>query len=159
VGAALIIRPARAEERPLLIGLQRQASLMWEEDRDALLAEPDAIDVPASQIAEGHVHVCERAGLVIGFCVIIMRADGAAELDGLFVEPAAWGEGIGRRLLALAEGQARAAGALSLHVIANRRAVGFYAACGFDTIGETATRFNPALAMGKALAGVGSDQG
>ena len=149
--ADLVIRLARPDERPMLIGLQRQASLMWEEDRDALLAEPDAIDVPAEQIAEGRVHVCERDGAVAGFCVVLPRGDDSAELDGLFVDPAAWGQGIGRRLMNHGEAVAREGGASRLNVVANKRATGFYLACGFQVLGEVPTQFSMAWSMVKAL--------
>ena len=97
-----MIRLARPQERAGLIDLQRKASLMWEEDRAALLAEPDAIDLPADQIAEGHVFVWTEAGEVLGFGVVLPRENGDAELDGLFVEPDAWGLGIGRRATSIA---------------------------------------------------------
>ena len=147
----LTIRLARADERPMLIGLQRQASLMWEEDREALLAEPDVIDVPSGQIAEGRVHVCERDGVVAGFSVVLPRADGSAELDGLFVDPAAWRQGIGRWLVNHCEAVAREAGASRLNVVANKRAAGFYLACGFEVLGEVPTQFSTAWSMAKAL--------
>jgi GNAT superfamily N-acetyltransferase len=93
----LVIRGARAEERAALTELQRRAALMWEEDRAALLAEPEAIDIPQSQIDEGHVFVAEREGRVLGFGVVLQRSDHEAELDGLYVEPDVWGEAIGRQ--------------------------------------------------------------
>lgn len=148
---AFTIRPARAEERAALVGLQRRASLMWEEDRDRLLAHPDVIDLPPGQIAEGCVFVCEAGDAVVGFGVVLPREDGAAELDGLFVDPAAWGRGIGRRLVEHGEAMARAAGAAVLNLVANRRATGFYTACGFQTLGEVQTPLNPAWAMTKPL--------
>ena len=43
------VPPARPEEREALIALQRQASLMWEEDRDSLFAEPDAWGQPTGR--------------------------------------------------------------------------------------------------------------
>ena len=147
----LVIRVARPEERKALEALQRRASLMWEEDRDALLANPDAIDLPADQIADGHVFVCERAGGAVGFGVVLPRDDGEAELDGLFVEPSAWRAGVGTCLIAEAERLAASQGASSLHVIANRRALGFYEACGFELSGQAQTRFGTAPTMMKAL--------
>lgn len=145
------IRPAAPEDRQALIGLQRAASLMWEEDRDALLADPDAIDLPADQIAEGRVFAYERDGRVIGFAVVLPRHDGAAELDGLFVDPPAWGQGIGRRLVEYGLAMAKAAGAASLNVVAHKRASGFYRACGFRVLGKVATRFSPGVRMVKPL--------
>lgn len=141
-----MIRLARPEERADLIALQRRASLMWEEDRDALLAEPDAIDLPPDQIAEGRVFVFED-GAVQGFSVVLPRDDGAAELDGLFVEPDAWGRSVGRRLVDHALEQARAMECVSLNVVANKRALGFYLKCGFQALGEVETRFSKGVRM------------
>jgi GNAT superfamily N-acetyltransferase len=146
-----VIRLARAEERADLIELQRQASLMWEEDRAALLAAPDAIDLPADQIDEGHVFVFEQTGLVLGFGVVLPRDDGAATLDGLFVDPDAWGYGVGRRLVDHALQVARQRGCVALNVVANQRALGFYLKCGFEALGEVETRFSPGVAMVRPL--------
>jgi GNAT superfamily N-acetyltransferase len=146
-----VIRPARPDEREALIGLQRRASLMWEEDRAFLLAEPGLIDLPADQIAEGHVFVWEEAGAMLGFGVVLPRDDGDAELDGLFVEPGAWGRGIGRRLIGHAAEVARGRGCLAVKVVANQRALGFYGKCGFQALGEVATRFSPGMAMVRPL--------
>ncbi len=147
----LIIRGARPDERAALTELQRRAALMWEEDRAALLAEPEAIDIPQSQIDEGHVFVAERGGRVLGFGVVLQRSDHEAELDGLYVEPDAWGEAIGRQLMHHAEALARSGGARLLNVVANGRSVGFYEACGFQAVQEVRTGLSPGLEMIKAL--------
>ena len=73
-----VIRPARLHEREALEDLQLQASLMWLEDRASLLANPDAIDLPTDQIADGNVYVCEADGEIVGFGVVLPRADGQA---------------------------------------------------------------------------------
>jgi GNAT superfamily N-acetyltransferase len=147
----MALRPARPDEREGLIELQRRASLMWEEDRAFLLAEPGVIDLPADQISDGHVFVFEEAGAVLGFAVVLPRDDGDAELDGLFVEPDAWGRGIGRRLMEAAVEMSRRRGCLALKVVANQRALGFYLACGFEALGEVATQFSPGVAMVRPL--------
>ncbi|MGZ3275971.1 MAG: GNAT family N-acetyltransferase [Caulobacteraceae bacterium] len=146
-----MIRPARLDERKGLIELQRRASLMWDEDRANLLAHPDAIDLPTSQISEGHVFVWTEDGEVLGFGVVLPRSDGEAELDGLFVEPEAWGRKIGRRLVDHAMQMARGRGSVSLNVVANKRALGFYEKCGFQALGEVATRFSTGVAMVRPL--------
>ncbi len=145
------IRGARLDDRTALIALQRRASLMWEEDRQALLDHPDAIDIPQDQITEGRVFVAEADGRTVGFGVVIPRSDGEAELDGLYVEPGAWGRGIGRLLMHHAEALARSGGARLLNVVSNGRAVGFYRACGFDGVREVQTGLSPGLEMIKAL--------
>lgn len=144
-------RLAVPAERRALEELQRRASLMWEEDRDALLAHPDAIELPIEQITAGRTIVAENVGELLGFAVVLRRDDGDAELDGLFVDPAQWRHGIGRALLEHAERIARSDGAANLWVTANTRALEFYGACGFVTVGEVATRFRPAPRMRKTI--------
>jgi GNAT superfamily N-acetyltransferase len=144
-------RLAVPAERRALEDLQRRASLVWEEDRDALLANPDAIELPLEHITAGRTIVAENVGELLGFAVVLRRADGDAELDGLFVDPAQWRHGIGRELLEHAERIATRDGAASLWVTANTRALGFYGACGFVTVGEVATRFRPAPRMRKTI--------
>lgn len=151
MSASATFRLAVPAERSALEELQRRASLIWEEDRDALLAHPDAIELPLEQITGGRAVVAESAGQVLGFAVVLPREDGDAELDGLFVEPTYWRHGIGRALVEQAERMATAEGAANLWVTANTRALGFYDSCGFVTVGEVATRFRPAPKMRKSI--------
>ena len=144
-------RLAVPAERRALEDLQRRASLVWEEDRDALLANPDAIELPLEQITDGRTIVAENVGELLGFAVVLRRDDGDAELDGLFVDPTQWRHGSGRELLEQSERIAASEGAASLWVTANTRALGFYGACGFVTVGEVATRFRPAPRMRKTI--------
>ena len=144
-------RLALPAERSALEDLQRRASLIWEEDREALLAHPDAIELPLEQITDGRTVVAENAGTLLGFAVVLRRDDGDAELDGLFVEPTQWRHGIGRALVEQAERIAARDGAANLWVIANTRALDFYDSCGFVTVGEVQTRFRPAPRMRKAI--------
>jgi len=147
----IVIRCARADERKALEELQRRASLVWEEYREALLAHPGAIDLPIEQIEAGRTYVAERSGERLGFSVVLKRSDGNAELDGLFVEPAHWKLGIGRLLIREAERFAANEGARSLCVIANPRALGFYENCGFQAEGELQTQFGKGVLMRKPL--------
>lgn len=149
--SGLTLRPARLDEKAALEALQLAASLMWESDRAAILANPEACVIPAVQFAEGHVFVAERAGVVQGFGVVLRRADGEAELDGLFTHPDHWGEGVGRALVAEAVRRARLLRAPYLNVVGNPNAEGFYAACGFESFGVEATPFGDGLRLRKAL--------
>jgi len=151
VSAPPTFRLAIPAEQRALEELQRRASLMWEEDREALLANPDAIELPLEQITEGRTVVAERDGELLGFSVVLRRDDGDAELDGLFVEPTQWRQGIGRMLVEQAEHIAARDGSANLWVIANTRALDFYDSCGFVTVGEVQTRFRPAPRMRKAI--------
>jgi GNAT superfamily N-acetyltransferase len=139
----ITLRFARPEEHEALEDLQRRASLELPEYREQLLANPDAIHLPPAQIANGQVIVAEFAGEVAGFAAVV-----GSELDGLFVEPDLWGGGIGKALVDAATHSARLRG-LSLTVIANPRARGFYESCGFSVEGEEQTRFGPGLRMSR----------
>ncbi|HEX3704465.1 MAG TPA: GNAT family N-acetyltransferase [Vicinamibacterales bacterium] len=149
--ANIVIRPALLFEKSVLEALQWRASLSNPGDREALLANPDAIDLPAEQIAGGHVFVAEVGSWIRGFAAIVPREDGDADLDALFVEPSLWRSGVGRALIDHCGATARARGSIALHVVGNPHAEGFYAACGFERLGTTATRFGVGLQMRKPL--------
>jgi GNAT superfamily N-acetyltransferase len=151
VAAEVAIRLARSDEQAALEDLQRRASLANEGDRAALLAHPDAIELPMEQIVGGRVWVAESEGRPAGFAVILPRTDGDTELDGLFVDPGTRRHGIGRALVDHCAEVARREGSGAMHVIGNYHAEAFYAACGFDQIGTTGTRFGPALLLRRTL--------
>jgi N-acetylglutamate synthase-like GNAT family acetyltransferase len=141
------IRWAEPSEREALEELQRRASLAIPEYREQLKAHPDAIHLPAEEIALGQVHVAEEHGQPVGFAAVIV-SEKAAVLDGLFVEPELWGRGIGRALVDHSVHLARRKG-LTLSVIASPSASGFYEKCGFAVEGDANTRFGPALRMSR----------
>jgi GNAT superfamily N-acetyltransferase len=147
----VIVRLAFASEQKQLEALQWRASLNNPGDRDALLAQPDAIELPLEQIRAGGVFVAEVAGVAMGFAAILPREDGDFELDALFVEPSSWRQGIGRALIEHCAAAAKAGGAGSLHVVGNPHAEDFYNACGFDLLGTKQMRFGIGLLMRKAL--------
>ena len=146
-----MIRRAHLDERAALEALQLRASLALEDYREALLAYPDAVALPACQIEAGNVLVATEGGLRTGFAAVELHDDGTAELDGLFVEPSRWREGIGSRLADAAANLAAAAGREMLTVVANPAARDFYERCGFSKTGAVGTRFGPALLMARRL--------
>src|SRR4029450_2988064 len=147
----IVIRPARLAERSSLEALQWRASLANAGDRDSLLANQDAIALPAEQIVDGHVFVAQRDGVIVGFAAVLPRPDENAELDALFVEPSLWKRGVGRLLVEHCAGVARGRASRILHVVGNPHAEGFYIACGFQTTGAVETRFGAGLAMQRRL--------
>lgn len=150
---SIIIRKAIVSEKAALEALQLRASLANEGDREALLANPDAIDQPIEQIASGDVFVLEMNGKIAGFAALIPRPDGDTELDGLFVEPDLRRRGVGRLLVEHCAQIALCRGARNLRVIGNPHAEAFYLSCGFEMGGWTETRFGPGLLMRKRLFG------
>lgn len=149
----LHIRPALIHERPYLVELQRRASLANPGDRELLLERPELIDTPLAFFTAGNVLVAERDDVVLGFAALVLRDDGDAELDGLFVEPQHWRHGIGHALVEAIVARAVAAGARTLYVIGNTHAEGFYARAGFRLDGIIQTEFGRNLLMDRTLGG------
>lgn len=149
--SSITLRAAVETEREALEALQWRASLANPNDREALLAHPDAIDLPLRQILAGQVFVAEQDGCILGFATILPSSDGEQDLDALFVEPASWKRGIGRLLVDHVSNVAADAGANALHVVGNPHAEGFYKSCRFETIGVEQTRFGVGLLMRKRL--------
>jgi N-acetylglutamate synthase-like GNAT family acetyltransferase len=148
---SVLIRSALISERQALEVLQLRASLSNPCDREALLANPDAIEVPLEQITAGQVFVAEVAGSLAGFAAILPRADRNSELNALFVEPGMWRRGIGRKLIDHCAEAARTRGASALYVVGNPHAEGFYRACGFKAWGTAQTRFGVGLLLRRLL--------
>jgi GNAT superfamily N-acetyltransferase len=145
------IRDATTAEAPLLEDLQRRSSDVWAEYREALAANPDAIELPSSFIDSGWVRVAvDDHDTPIGFSVVMPTAGAAHELDGLFVEPKHMARGVGRALVEDAAARATSQGAERIEVTAGP-AQAFYEKVGFDLIGVTQTRFGPAVRMRRAL--------
>jgi|SRR5581483_3076980 len=88
-------------------------------DRDTLLAHPDAIELPAEQIAKGRVFALEWEGAIVGFAAVEPRTDGDSELESLFVDPHMQRRGIGRALVEYCADFARIQGSQAIHVIGN----------------------------------------
>ena len=142
-----LIRHAAISEQKELEDLQLRASLTNAGDRDALLANPDAIELPLAQIAAGRVFVAECNGTIVGFAAVEPRTDGNSEPDALFVDPNMRRRGIARALLERCAELARTRESAALYVIGNPHARDFYRACGFDEIGTSETRFGTGLLM------------
>lgn len=151
MAAVASIRDATTAELAALEALQRRSSDVWEQYREALAANPDAIELPQGFIHSGWVRVAvDDKGAPIGFSVVIPGRGGAHELDGLFVEPARMSRGVGQALVADAAARASAQGAERLEVTAGP-AQGFYEKVGFRRVGAVQTRFGPAVRMRREL--------
>ena len=147
------LRDASAGEAKALEGLQRRASDVWEEYREQLAANPDAIELPENFIEQSFVRVAAADdGTPVGFTVVIPTDDRVHELDGLFVEPDYMRGGVGRALVQDAVTRAARAGAELLEVTAGP-AQGFYEKVGFQVVGAAETRFGSAVRMRRALRG------
>jgi GNAT superfamily N-acetyltransferase len=131
----------------LLEQLQLRASSHWPRNREWLAAHPDAVELPVEQIRLGLGRVAEDGSDVVGFSVLLPPANGACELDGLFVEPGRMGLGIGRRLVRDAAQIAVEQGVTRIDVVADPNSAGFYERMGFSGDERVPTRFGPAIRM------------
>lgn len=135
----------------MLERLRRRSSDIWVTYRAQLAAHPDAIELPQAFVDAGWVRVAVAEGdPPLGFSVVVPGDRGIHGLDGLFVEPAHMGCGVGRVLVEDAAACAAAAGAGSIEVTAGP-AQGFYERLGFGVIATAETRFGPAVRMRRAL--------
>jgi GNAT superfamily N-acetyltransferase len=145
------IRDATETEARALEALQRRSSDVWDEYRDQLAANPDAIELPQRFIDNRWVRVAvDRDGTPVGFSVVIPGDERVHELDGLFVEPNEMSAGVGRALVEDAAARASDRGAERLEVTAGP-AQGFYEKVGFAVTGSTQTRFGLAVRMRREL--------
>ena len=145
------IRDAKVDEIGALEHLQERASMIWDDDRVFLLANPGIIVLPDEQVRKGQVRVAADGDTFLGFSAILALGAEAVELDGLFVDPDHMRRGIGAALVADVAARARAGGATRLEVTANTNALAFYRREGFVIVGEVMTTFRPAPRMHLAL--------
>lgn len=143
----IAIRRARAADHDMLEAVEWRAGLALDEYRDQLLAHPDVIHVPPDFIDAGRVLVAEVDDEIAGFAAWLPVGDGVAELDGLFVDPALWRRGIGRRLIRALRTAVRDEDMDLIFVVANPGAEAFYRHCDFVRTGEADTQFGQAFTM------------
>jgi N-acetylglutamate synthase-like GNAT family acetyltransferase len=143
------IRPSLLGDLPHLEALLRQASLATGEHTRELLDNPDCMAVSAETLSGALV--AEADGRIVGFCTVLPLSEEMAEIDALFVHPAAWRRGIGKALMLEAERLAALSGLARLGVVSSQHARPFYEAFGFEPSGIAQTRFGPAHRLVKHI--------
>ena len=105
--AIVVLRPALATD---LAAIQTTVAAAYQVYVPRIGRRPAPMDADyADAVASGQVWVAVADGGVIGLVVLVPAGDHLL-VDAVAVSPAAQGLGVGRRLLALAEEQARARG-------------------------------------------------
>ena len=138
-----MIRLGIPADLPAVAGVYRRASLSNADDRDNLLAHPEYLILGPEGLAEGRTYVAEEDASVVGFATWA-DADGAVELEDLFVDPGWRRRGIATALVSRIVDVLRARGVQALEVTANPHAQGFYSAAGFIDCGVAETDFGAA---------------
>ena len=141
--AGSAIRRARVEEAGVLSALGLRSKAHWGYDAEFLAACRDDLTLSADDIASSLVYVCDGGDAPLGYYRLVLQENGVAELDALFVEPTAMGQGVGRRLWRHAVVTAATLGCSELVWQSDPQAVGFYLAMGALHAGESASTVTP----------------
>jgi ribosomal protein S18 acetylase RimI-like enzyme len=146
--SAIQVREADGRDEPALARVFRRASLSNAGDRDALLADPEVLTLPADLVARGRTRVASVAdGTVVGFASTRSTGPGVLELVDLFVDPDAMRTGVARQLILHIATEAEREDVVRIDVTANPHALGFYDAVGFVVAAPVDTEFGPAQRM------------
>ena len=128
----MIVRAARPGEEAALTELAVRSKGHWGHDAAFLERARRELTVLPEHLERWIVRVAERDGAVVGVAAVDPQA---AELELLFVEPAAIGTGAGRALLRDALDRAREAGLAELTIESDPDAEPFYRAHGAEPVG------------------------
>ena len=139
--APVTIRDARADECEELTALALASKAYWGYDGAFMEACREELTLTASDLDRGVIRVAERKGEIVGFHGVLFTPQ--AELEWLFVLPAAIGSGVGRALFEDASTVARDRGARRLEIGADPNAEAFYLAHGAQRVGEVASASIP----------------
>jgi GNAT superfamily N-acetyltransferase len=136
-GAAMCIRPARADELGALSSIAWSAKAHWGYTGSQLDAWRDALTPSEPGVRSRPTCVAERDGELAGFYQLDLSSQ-PVELAHLWVHPRFMREGVGRALLAHAVASLASRGIASLHIDSDPHAAPFYLACGATVVGVEA---------------------
>ena len=146
------IRPACPDEADTLQQIVQAAYTHYIER----MGKPSGpmLDDYAKRVADGQAWVLEIDGTIAGLIVLEDDPQGALMLDNIAVAPSAQGKGIGRRLLALTEAEARRRGyqqvRLYTHVTMVEN-IALYTRIGFRETGRVSEKGFDRVYMTKSL--------
>jgi GNAT superfamily N-acetyltransferase len=137
------IRPARPDEADAIGELAIRSKGHW--GYDAAFLESCRADLALSpqDITTSTVYVLEGRDGIAGYYRLMSLENGTADLDALFVDPTAIGQGVGRCLWEHAIATASALGFTALDIQSDPHAEGFYLAMGAHRIGESESTVTP----------------
>ncbi len=148
---AVTMRPARPDEAPEISALALRSKGHWGYDAEFLAACRTDLTIDPAWCDGVRLIVAERDGLLLGYARISGDPP-VGELDGLFVDPAAMGQGVGTQLLQRATACAARLGMTRLSIDSDPYAEPFYMHAGAVRVGESEStvfpgRFLPQLEL------------
>jgi N-acetylglutamate synthase-like GNAT family acetyltransferase len=93
--------------------------------------QPPGSERAADDEQATHALMVDAAGQALGVCRLHLQSRQEAQIRFMAIHPDYQGRGLGERLLAYMEQQARDQGASYISLQAREKAVGFYARCGY----------------------------
>ena len=133
------IRRAFPTDAAALSDLAVRAKGHWGYDATFMAACRAELTLCADDLVSVPTFVYDGSDGPVGFYRLLVLGNGVADLDALFVDPAAIGGGVGKLLWAHAVAQAAALGCTELTVQSDPYAEGFYRAMGAQRVGESAS--------------------
>ena len=137
------IRRARPDEAAVLSELAMRSKAYWGYDPEFLAACRDDLTLSPDDIATAAVYLYDGTDAPSGFYRVVVEEGGVAVLDDLFVEPAAMGQGVGKRLWRHAVATARKLGCSEMVWQSDPQAEGFYLTMGAQRNGESESTVMP----------------
>jgi N-acetylglutamate synthase-like GNAT family acetyltransferase len=130
------IRRASPEDANTLTQIALDAKRHWGYPEHWIKHWEADLTVSPEFIRDNHVYVFERESDVLGFYALCVSGN-KAELEHMWVTPAAIGTGIGKELFLDAMERAAALEVREIEISADPNAAGFYERMGASQIGET----------------------
>jgi GNAT superfamily N-acetyltransferase len=136
MGTEVTIRRSSPEEAETLTTIALEAKRYWGYPEHWIKHWEADLTISSDFIRDNHVYVAERNGWIQGFYALCV-ANRKAELEHMWVTPAAIGTGIGKELFLDAMERAAKLDVGSVEITADPNAAGFYKRMGATQIGET----------------------
>jgi GNAT superfamily N-acetyltransferase len=125
-----VLQPALASDHPRLREIAAASKGYWGYDQERVRAWADGLDLTRD------IWIVWDGDAALGWVALVRLPSGGCELDDLWVDPVAIGEGVGTVLFRFACDRAREWGAPVLRWETDPNAVGFYERMGAVTVGE-----------------------
>ncbi len=149
----IALRAARPAEAETLTALCLRSKAVWGYDAAFIAACRAELTITAQDFARSQIQVAVQDGRIIGMAQLAQHGR-IADIDKLFVDPAALRTGAGRQLFAWCVETARAAGAVAITVVADPDAAGFYRRMGMQDDGTVASGSIPGRKLPKLHLGL-----
>jgi GNAT superfamily N-acetyltransferase len=148
---ALLIRPPDVEELPALSALCLRSKAVWGYDAAFMAACRVELTLDPGELVSSRIAVAAEGDDILGMAQVKLTGRDA-DLQKLFVEPAALRGGVGKALFTWAIDTAREMGAVRMTIEADPDAAPFYRRLGardigFAPSGSIAGRMLPKLAL------------